>query len=337
MYSHNFRNRGVTLVELIVTVAVIGILIAVSLPAVQRARESGRLVQCRNNLRQIGVALSSYQAAHQVYPFGVGADDDKPGSPTYTSSSSRRYSIHSQLLPFLELSPVYERIDFRIQPFFPDTTGDPAVVTGNGPNERAAVTHIPAFICPSDVNRLHRPWGTNNYRSCNGSSWQGRTADGMFGQAVAFRPADVLDGLSNTAAFSERIRGDDEHELIDLDSDLFGLAQNWTEPTLRQWCDQLTASEAATLAIQDSNSGMTWLEGNMLWTRYNHVLPPGRPSCKGQYTWDGVAMTANSRHNGGVNLLLADGAVQFVSVAVDRNVWSALGTRRGGEAIRADW
>lgn len=329
------RKHGMTLVELLVVVAVIGLLVALLLPAVQYVRETSRRTQCISHLRQFGIALQNYQGAHRVFPFGVGADADK-GASSYTSAQSRRFSLHSQLLPYLEQMPVYAMIDFRVQPFHPDTTGDPAVVTGQGPNEEAAQTRVAVFLCPSDTDRLKRPWGPTNYRSCNGSTWSGRRGDGMFGQATAIRPADVQDGLSQTAAFSERITGDDDRNLVDLDSDLFGQPALWTEETLQDWCNDLDEQEAASLPIQDSNGGMTWLEGNMNWTRYNHLLPPGRPSCKGEKTWDGVAMTANSRHQEGVNVLWGDGAVRFVSDTIDSTTWKALGTIAGSETVSGD-
>jgi prepilin-type processing-associated H-X9-DG protein len=81
---------------------------------------------------------------------------------------------------------------------------------------------------------------------------------------------------------------------------------------------------------------MTWLEGNMNWTRYNHMLPPGRPSCKNQITWLGVVMTASSRHRGGVNLLLAGGSIRFIGTSVDAAVWEALGNMHSGKAINLE-
>ncbi|MFH1922488.1 MAG: DUF1559 domain-containing protein [Planctomycetota bacterium] len=326
------RNLGFTLVELLVVITIIGILVGLLLPAVQMAREAGRRTRCTNNLKQIGIALTAYQGVYGVYPFGVGLG---PAGPVdaFVSPLTRRFSLHSQLLPYVEQNNVYELLDFSVAPFFPDASGDPAIVTGNRPNEEAAQVTVPIFLCPSDSNRLNRPWGPNNYRSCNGSSWSGRAGNGMFGQATAIRPADVRDGLSNSAAFSERVLGDDDDGHVDLDSDLFGLQAPWTEETLRDWCLELTEAEAATLVIHDSNGGMTWLEGNMNWTRYNHLLPPGRQSCKGFLTWNGVAMTANSHHPQGVHLLLGDGSVRFVAETVDVDVWHALGTIAGGETL----
>ncbi len=329
-------RRGMTLIELLVVLSIVGTLVAILIPAVQWSREAARRAQCSNNLRQIGLALEHYESAHGVFPFGVGADKDARGEPTFTSMDSRRYSVHSQLLPYLEQGTVYAKINFRYQPFYPDTSGDSKVVTGQGPNEEAAQITIPIFRCPSDGNRLKRPWGPNNYRACNGSSWSGRTADGMFGQGQCRRSANVRDGLSNTAAFSERILGDDDFGNIDMASDVFGLASAWTEDTLRDWCNQLTAAEAASLTIQDSNSGMTWLEGNMTWTRYNHMLSPGKPSCKGEITWKGVVMTANSRHAKGVNLLLADGSLRFISESIDFPAWLRLGTIARRDSASAD-
>ncbi|MEO6808585.1 MAG: DUF1559 domain-containing protein, partial [Isosphaeraceae bacterium] len=195
------------------------------------------------------------------------------------------------------------------------------------------------FLCPSDFNRMpSRAWGQNNYRSCNGGSWSGREGNGMFGQSTRISPGDIRDGLSSTAAICERIRGHDDFQNYDADADLFRLAAPWTEDSFRAWCADLSDAEAATLErnYATSNSGMNWLEGNMTWTRYNHVLPPGKKTCVNGLTWNGVAMTANSRHRGGVNLLLGDGSTRFVKTSVDPKVWQALGTIAGGEAVAGD-
>jgi hypothetical protein len=132
--------------------------------------------------------------------------------------------------------------------------------------------------------------------------------------------------------FSERCKGTWSDTTYDHLADLYDLRGNWTEETFRQECRSLTP-ETAQAFRQEIDSGQNWLEGNMNWTRYNHLLPPNRLSCKNGITWDGVAMSASSRHPGGVNLLLGDGVVRFVSDQVDEQVWRDLGTVRGGETI----
>jgi prepilin-type N-terminal cleavage/methylation domain-containing protein len=331
-------SRAFTLVELLVSMSVIGVLIALLLPAVQRAREAARRVQCQANLRQIGIALGQYEQAAGVFPFGVGADADKIVSQI-ASPGNRRYSLHSQILPYIEQSVLFNQINFYVQPFAPDQTGDPTLITGDGPNETVARVTVAVFLCPSDFDRMpSRPWGQTNYRSCNGGSWSGRASDGMFGQSSRIRPANVTDGVSNTAAFSERIRGHDDFQNIDFDADLFRNAAPWIETSFRNWCLELSEAEASTLERNPSvaNSGMNWLEGNMTWTRYNHLLPPGFKSCANGLTWDGVAMTANSRHDKVIGLLLGDGSARFVKYSVDPRVWKGLATISGGEVISAD-
>ena len=323
-------RRGFSLVEIIVVIAIIAVLVALLLPAVQQARESARRAQCKNNLRQLGLALHNYEGTHSVYPFGVGGDLGGPPA-TYSSPTGRRYSLHTQILPFLDQGPLYQRIDFGIPPFFPDTSGDPPAFTSWNFNEPAAITKIPVFECPSDLFRLRRPWGSNNYRSCSGSTWSGRASDGMFSLNSGVKPRDVTDGLSLTAAFSERIRGDDDDNRVDRQGDIFKLGPGWTEATFSHECRTLVEPLPATVIKQASNGGMTWLEGNMNWTRYNHLLSPGAPSCKADITWNGVAMTANSRHAGGVHVLFGDGAVRFISENINPVVWSALGTIAGRE------
>jgi len=331
------HSAGFTLIELLVVIGVLAVLVALLIPAVQRARESMRRIQCANNLKQIGTALHNYHGSHNVLPFGVGADRDDFVS-SWGSLDDRRYSALSQLLPYLDQAAVYSQINFNVAPFHPyvnAATGDTEVAESNGTlvtNGSAAVAVLPAFLCPSDVDRLQSLWGHNNYRSCNGSTWSGRKGNGMFGQISSVRFSAVSDGLSNTAMFSERAKGTWDHAVYDPLSDLYDLAGIWTEDAFREACHALNPATAATYH-QDVEAGQNWLEGNMNWTRYNHLVPPNRVSCKNGLTWDGVAMAASSRHAGGVNLLLGDGSLRFISELIDEPAWRGLGTIAGADTV----
>ena len=324
-------RAGFTLLELLVAVGVVVLLLGLLLPAVQRARETARQVECRNNLKQIGLALHSYHAQHGALPFGVGPDGPGTG-PSVGTLADRRYSAQALLLPFLDRRAVWEQIDFTVAPFHPQIsaqTGPGGAVGVNGP---AAQVSIDVFLCPSDPDELGSVWGHNNYRACNGSAWTGRTGDGLFGQAVCRRFAQCGDGLSQTAAFSERCKGVWDPAGFDPAGSLSDVHSVWTEPDFRDWCLALTDEEARTLP-NDNDGGQTWLEGNMNWTRYNHVLPPNGRSCKNGSTWDGVAMSASARHPGGVNVLLGDGAVVPVSETVDPALWRGLASIDGQEVL----
>ncbi len=329
-------RSGFTLIELLAALTIIGLLIALLLPAVQAVREAARKMQCTNNLHQIGIALQAYHESHEVLPFGVGDDQDGPISSLGTLAD-RRYSALAMLLPYLDQAVVYNQLNFNVAPFYPFVNAandDQAELKTrfneviNGP---AAQTRLNVFLCPSDLDRLKSRWGPNNYRSCNGSSWSGREGNGMFGQNSSVRMRDVKDGLSQTAMFSEHVKGSWDDTVIDPLSDLYNLQGVWTESQFSDACGGLTPQSAGAYQY-DVESGQTWLAGNMNWTRYNHVRTPNRTNCKNGFTWDGVILNPSSWHGQGVNVLMGDGAVRFVNENINTEVWQALGTISGGES-----
>lgn len=189
---------GVSLVELLVVLAVIGILAALLLPAVQAARETARRAQCSNNLRQIGIALHSYHSTTDSFPPGYAATTKTWYRPNWSWSSF--------LLPYLEQDPMYGRLGVDSQRFAPESefappTADTQMVLG-------------VFVCPSDVGpRLNHRKGNHaksNYRSITGSitaltvSYQGLSSlDGMFYLNSRTTVASINDGTSNTLAIGE--------------------------------------------------------------------------------------------------------------------------------------
>jgi len=322
-------NRGFTLIELLVVITVIGVLVALLLPAVQAARESARRAQCSNNLKQIGLALANYQSALRVYPFGVGG-----GGPP--GNTVNRWSAQSQLLHYLEQTSLFNALNFvgipwlNVNPVF-------------GPmNQTSITTKIAGFLCPTDIDRIDDPLNTahNNYRACAGTlpynlkndspDLTGRNNGGFWFQS-ALAPAQITDGLSMTAFFSERCLGDTA--MPDPLSDFY-----LTNDTVDE-CRLAGPGNFPRLVDPYEWSGDRWADGNALYTRYNHIFPPRYPSCLlgGSQDYDSQAVvTATSRHPGGVNVMTGDGSVRFVKESIDARVWAALATAAGGEVIDAN-
>ena len=209
-------------------------------------------------------------------------------------------------------------------------------------NQTAVTTKIAGFLCPADVDRIDDPLNTahNNYRACAGSlpynlkndspDLTGRNNGGFWYQS-AVSPGQVTDGLSMTAFFSERCLG--STAVPDPFADYY-----LTDDTVAD-CRLAGPINSPRLTDPYEWSGGRWADGNSLYTRYNHALPPGYPSCLlgGSQDYDSqTVVTATSRHPGGVNLMTGDGSVRFVKASVSATVWTALGTVAGGEVIDAD-
>ncbi len=132
---------------------------------------------------------------------------------------------------------MFNGLNFWVQPFYHRR---PVAHHRGGPERDGGLMSIEVFLCPSDFDQMpSRPWGQTNYRSCNGSSWSGRAGDGIFGQSTRIGPANIRDGMSNTAAMGERIRGHDDYQRLDPAADLFREAAPWTEEAFRSWCASL--------------------------------------------------------------------------------------------------
>ncbi len=264
------RKHAFTLVELLVVVAIIGILIGLLLPAVQAARESGRCTACANNIHQMGLAVNCFlDSSGGIYPAGRmnGADD------------SHFWSVHAQILPYLEDGSVFKLINFMKSP---NDTSHAQVVK----------TQIATFLCPSDVNRMtvdigdgQFGWGKNNYKANAGNDtgqWFASTNkeqnNGIFVTNQPVRITQVTDGTSHTALFSEAMLGDGDDNHIEAPSDWFRISTaDSTAAQVVAECTSMTPEAGA--GNQFSRSGRNWVFGNYVTTRYNHVMPPNSRSC----------------------------------------------------------
>ena len=337
------RRRGFTLIELLVVIAIIAVLVALLLPAVQQAREAARRSQCKNNLKQIGLAIHNYESSFRCYPFGKGASYGFVGAPVYA-----RWSQHAMLLPYIEQSALYESINFLMPPDTPGMAGVinfmPAYVGGF--NTVQSQTRIPMFLCPSDMT-VSADWaGQNNYTG-NQGTWlcdrgntpatandtnPGELSQGVFYFLSSTRPSDVTDGLSNTAFFSEKMRG---NGTPDPKTDLFVMTNQTSLAATYTTC---MATNILTATPLTSKWGYSWVMGENCCTQYNHVATPNSISCAGipfpgSMTNMAMVVTASSRHIGGVQVMMGDGAVNFASSSIDLGVWRALGTRNGREVF----
>jgi prepilin-type N-terminal cleavage/methylation domain-containing protein len=131
------RRAGFTLIELLVVIAIIAVLIALLLPAVQQAREAARRTQCKNNLKQLGIALHNYLSTHSVFP--------PSGCISMATTSQQPWSAQAFVLPYLEGNNIYANIDFSLGYHHP-------VNTSAYPPFGPAATRVPVLICPSDPN-----------------------------------------------------------------------------------------------------------------------------------------------------------------------------------------
>lgn len=310
-----------TLVELLVCIAIIGTLVALLLPAVQAAREAARRSGCVNNLRQIGIALQNYESARKHFPAGRG--DPLPGV----------FSTFAYLLPYVEHSTLKDQISFN-QPPTTFTVG--ATVYDGAINEAAATTRVNLFICPSDAaggSISGSIYGATNYAANAGSGMVDlgnlKTADGVFFTASAIRFKDIVDGSSQTAAFSERLLGsggiisgpasaDSPHLMLQLAAG--------SDPT--------PTNCAAAAGDTFTERGSKWILGNYGNTLYDHYYAPNPAE------WDCMniqqqkaLLSARSSHPGGVNVQHCDGSVEFIGDDIAVAIWRAASTRNGHELV----
>jgi prepilin-type N-terminal cleavage/methylation domain-containing protein/prepilin-type processing-associated H-X9-DG protein len=341
-------RRGFTLIELLVVIAIIAVLIALLLPAVQSAREAARRGQCLNNMKQIGIAIANYESSFRLYPFGKGLayTGIVPGAVGYA-----RWSALSQLLIFIEQGNLFNSINFNLPPETPGMAGAvpfmPAYENPNRENMTACLTQVAAFLCPSDQPPESAWPGGTNYQS-NQQTWACDLSDnypsttapsemprGIFYYRSATPVANVTDGLSNTAYFSEKIRGTG---LPNPKTDLLIFTNQTSQNDTYVACSQLNVLTAPPLT---SREGMSWVMGEMCCSLYNHVAPPNQTSCAapnypGNMANMAMQVPPSSLHPSGVNMLMGDGSGRFIKNSVDLQTWRNLGTRNGGEVISAD-
>ncbi len=296
--SRPLRRRGFTLIELLVVIAITAVLIALLLPSVQQAREAARRAQCRNNLKQLGLALHNYHDTHGVLPMGF-------HWPLGTG-----WSYH--LLPFLGQTALYSSM----------TVGTPTTATTsiwrNGSPEAALSVLLPVLRCPSsasppavvNVNGIDRRVPCD-YLACasgvrttdSGTSVNGigvANLDGTFYRTSSVRLSDVRDGTSNTIGVGETFYESSELDHWAIGSD--DLGRNNTPDSAD--ASEFLGSLGVNLNLYDDGSGT-----------------------------DALEISFKSRHVGGCQFLLLDGSIRFLSENISQYTRQALGTRGGSDVV----
>ena len=299
------RRLAFTLIELLVVIAIIAVLIALLLPAVQQAREAARRSQCRNSLKQIGLALHNYHDTHQTLPAGA-----YQGFPGFYGNNQNEATWISMILPYIDQAPLYNRANFSSCFGCTTAPGNPAYEISS--------PAIPMMACPSDPDvalalGIYRRGtyaantGIGKLQSLENPKDPSRIY-GPFTMNSKTRFADFTDGTSNTVLASElcRVPGDD-----------FRGVMHYPEGPLYQH-DRTPNS-----SVPDE-----FRSGICISTTY--------APCTGTYTaWNNraIVLSARSRHVGGVHTLLGDGAVRFVSNNINLATWQGLSTPDKGETI----
>ena len=335
--------RGFTLIELLVVIAIIAILIALLLPAVQQAREAARRTQCKNNLKQLGLALHNY---HDVYgQFSPGAVHSSV--PRTSGTTSFGPSFYCALLPYVDQAPLYNQLDLSTgrSPGYIGEAGGAAVSSGvrNHPFVRAAgpmsFMRCPSSAGPIDENNAGVRAPFAHYAGIGGAvdmTTYNETRvfnDGLFGlisgggMMIAnkgIKMRDCTDGTSNTMHLGEM-----SGRLKRLDG-----TYSWPSPsgTTHGWI-MGTRVSGTPPNLDPSNSGDERCF-NMVTIRYSPNQEPfANQLFPGMGSNQGANNPLSSLHTGGVQILMADGAVRFISNNMHLETLKQLSTRDDGQVV----
>ncbi len=304
------RRSGMTLLELLVAIAVVGLLLAVAIPAVFATRETSRKIQCRSRVGQLILACHSFEEVHGFVP-------------------TRHNHPYWQLLPYLDARPLQEALEAEWKR---SSAGMPPPSFGDS-----------VFCCPSDPLLLIER-GHFNFLMNDGTMFRLHGGNGfMVGNSYGYRRerrfADITDGLSQTAAFSERL--DDGPVAVRPLDDLRSPAQRllgFTPSVLNGRGQEEAFAELCRHHRLEPVYGNQPITANYglgfpSIGGYDHLLPPNTPGCAngpetGYDSWSPL-VPATSLHPGGVNLAYADGHCDFVSDSIDTKLWRSIGTAFG--------
>lgn len=349
--------RGFTLIELLVVIAIIAILVALLLPAVQQAREAARRTQCRNNMKQLGLALHNYHDVAGMFP------PSPVCGPLGTVGGAKEtwnaWSGMAMILPYIDQAPLYNQLNFDVRWTLNDTAN-------NIQNRTLTRSVIPGFACPSDPgsgNKYTVDMSPVSYGFSAGpaSDWSvGGSKPGLVTFRTGTRLRDMTDGSTNCIAMSELRIGQNQGQWVagtdpnPIYRVVIGPLERNVNPDGKVWnssqahIDLINAYYRSCLAAynagtgwdsQSDEQGRDWASGIVYRGPYHTTLvgPNAGPSCDRDASVTNIDLKEpSSYHTGGVSVLLGDGSVKFVSENVDQGIWISAGTINGGETI-GEW
>lgn len=331
---------GFTLIELLVVIAIIAILIALLLPAVQQAREAARRTQCKNNLKQLGLGVHNYHDVFNCFPLGNMGSERNVGGASLNGTYNPYLGFSAQvgMLPQLDQSSIFNKINFN------SIATDGTVVNGVS-NNMMRLTRLAAFLCPSDTDYAGTEAG-NNYVACGGPStwWRVPLADqvGAFNYLRKVNFRDMKDGSSNVIAMSESVKGDNNGAKFNAFTDV-ARAIPMTGPDVSKSQTDIQTIGAAALAGGPANSlsidRRDWAIGTCGQSVFNTLATPNWKfpdaiACSTCSAFDNRGVfAARSSHTGGVQTLMGDGSVRFISENIDFLTWQNLGHISDGNTV----
>lgn len=300
------RAKGFTLIELLVVIAIIGVLVALLLPAVQQAREAARRSQCKNNLKQIGLALQNYHEAFNVFPPGyIAVLDFSASEPEIVGGG---FGWGAMILPFLDQEELHDQINFNVlRADYPD-----GGTVAEGENRTVYQTKMLAYLCPSDA-RDHTitllddsagVLGNMSRGNYPGSFGMGEAAEDEGREGMLFRNSSVTMG-----------------HVIDGSAKTFFVGERSSNLGQTTWYGLMLEA-----VVADEESPVLIL-GHTGYPPEVHT--PNDPNAHIDDFW--------SMHVGGAQFLMVDGSVQFISTNIDGLVYAALATRHGHETVNPDF